>query len=133
MEPLEATAIVSAHLQIRLVLHVWFNRPAEYHWRDAPVVNRFLINNMLCYGLFVGWHYCRGSEFNSEFWRYARDIVWPRHRKAAAPSVVNCDAQHKFDQMIELIRQPVIGEADLSRMCGVPLSSYEQMSRGLDC
>ena len=62
MEPLEATAIVSAQLQIGMVLHMRLNRSAENLERDAPVVNRFLVNNMLCYGLFVGWHYSCGSK-----------------------------------------------------------------------
>ena len=61
MEPLEATAIVSAQLQIGMVLHIRLNRSVENLERDAPVVNRFLINNMLCYSLFVGWHYSCSS------------------------------------------------------------------------
>ena len=73
MEPLEATAIVSAQLQIGMVLQVRLNRPAEHLDSDAPTVNRFLINNMLGYGLFVGWHYSCGSRYDSEFWRYARE------------------------------------------------------------
>ncbi len=133
MEPLEATAIVSAQLQIGMVLHTRLNRPVEYLERDAPTVNRFLVNNMLCYGLFVGWHYSCGSRYDSRFWRHARDQVWPRHRKAVAPEVVDCDALRKFDEMLELLTQSVISEADWSRQCGVPLTSYSQMSRGLGC
>ena len=85
MEPLEATAIVSAQIQIGMVLHMRLNRSIEYLERDAPVVNRFLVNSILCYGLFVGWHYSCGSVYDSEFWRHARDHVWPRHRAAADP------------------------------------------------
>ena len=131
MEPLEATAIVSAQIQIGMVLQMRLNRPIEHLERDAPTVNRFLVSNMLCYGLFVGWHYCRGSRFDSEFWRYARHDVWPRHRTAAAPDVVDCAALSKFDEMIELLNQPVIDKADWDRMCAVPLTSYAQMSQGL--
>ena len=72
MEPLEATAIVSAQLQVGMVLHTRLNRPAAHLERDAPAVNRFLINNMLCYGLFVGWHYSCGSIYDSAFWRHAQ-------------------------------------------------------------
>ena len=133
MEPLEATAIVSAQLQIGMVLHMRLNRPAECHENDAPVINRFLVNNMLCYGLFVGWHYSCGSHHDSEFWRHARERVWAQHRKAAAPDAVDCDALGKFEKMIELISRPAIDEEDLNRMCGVPLTSYTQMSRGLGC
>ena len=133
MEPLEATAIVSAQLQIGMILNTRLNRPVEHLERDAPVVNRFLVNNMLCYGLFVGWHYSRGSKFDSAFWRHARDNAWPQHRKAAAPEVVDCNALQKFDEMLELVNQPVIDEADWDRMCGVPLTSYTQVSQGLGC
>ena len=131
MEPLEATAIVSAQLQIGMVLRMRLNRPREYLEGDTPVVNRFLINNMLCYGLFVGWHYSCGSGIDSEFWRYARDHAWPRHRKVADPEQVDCSALNKFDDMFQLLAQPLIEQADWNRMCGVPVTSFAQMSQGL--
>lgn len=131
MEPLEATAIVSAQLQIGMVLHMRLNRRLANLEVDAPVVNRFLVNNMLRYGLFVGWHYSCGSRYDSEFWRHARDEVWPRHRAAADPEVVDCDALGKFDEMIALLNRPVVDKADWDRMCAVPLTSYAQMSQGL--
>ncbi len=131
MEPLEATAIVSAQLQIGMVLNMRLNRAAEHRERDAPVANRFLIDNMLRYGLFVGWHYSCGSVYDTEFWRYARDRAWPRFRAAADPGAVDCAALSKFDEMIELLNRPVIDKADWDRMCGVPLTSYAQMSQGL--
>ena len=133
MEPLEATAIVSAQLQVGMVLHMRLNRSPEYVERDAPVVNRYLVSSMLRYGLFVGWHYSCGSRYDSEFWRHARDHVWPRHREAADPEVVGCDALRKFEEMIELLNQPVIDKADWDRMCAVPLTSYAQMAQGLGC
>ena len=131
MEPLEATAIVSAQLQIGMVLQIRLNRPTEHLERDSPVVNRFLINNMLCYGLFVGWHYSCGSKYDSEFWRHARDRAWPQHRKAADPKAVDCNALREFDDMLDLVNQSVIDKADWDRMCAVPLTSYAQMSQGL--
>ena len=131
MEPLEATAIVSAQLQVGMVLHTRLNRPAAHLERDAPAVNRFLINNMLCYGLFVGWHYSCGSIYDSGFWRHARERAWPRHRMAMVPDAVDCDALGKFDGMLELLNRPVIDKADWDRMCAVPLTSYAQMSQGL--
>ena len=133
MEPLEATAIVSAQFQIGMVLRMRLNRSVEYLERDAPVVNRFLVNNMLCYGLFVGWHYSCGSNYDSRFWRRARDHAWPQHRKAADPKVVDCEALRRFDDMIELMNQPVIEKSDWNRMCAVPLTSYCQLSQGLGC
>ena len=133
MEPLEATAIVSAQFQIGMVLQMRLNRAAEYLDRDAPVVNRFLVNNMLCYGLFVGWHYSCGSRYDSRFWSHARDRAWPRHRQAADPQVVDCAALGRFDDMIQLMNQPVIDKSDWNRMCAVPLTSYCQLSQGLGC
>ena len=130
MEPLEATAIVSAQLQIGMVLQIRLNRARENLDRDAPVVNRFLVNNMLCYGLFVGWHYSCGSKYDTEFWRHARD-AWAQHRAAADPDAVDCTALHKFAEMIDLLDQPVIDKADWDRMCAVPLTSYAQVSQGL--
>ena len=67
MEPLEATAIVSAQLQIGMVLHIRLNRFIDHIARDALVVNRFLVNSILRYGLFVGWHYSCGSSYKSAF------------------------------------------------------------------
>ena len=131
MEPLEATAIVSAQLQVGMVLHIRLNRSAEHLERDAPVVNRFLVNNMLCYGLFVGWHYSCGSRYDSEFWRRAREDVWPLFRRAANPDLVGCAALARFEDTIKLLKQPVIDKADWSRMCAVPLTSYAQVSQGL--
>ena len=131
MEPLEATAIVSAQLQIGMILQMRLNRPLEHLERDVAVVNRFLVNTVLRYGLFVGWHYSRGSRFDTEFWRHAQNDVWPQHRKAADPQLVDCDALRKFDDMQSLLQQPVIDTADWNRMCAVPLTSYAQMSQGL--
>ena len=133
MEPLEATAIGLTQMQIGMVLHIRLNRSVEHLERDAPVVNRFLINNVLCNGLFVGWHYSRGSKYESRFWRHARDHAWPRHRKAADPGVVGCAALRRFDDMIELMNRTVIDKADWNRRCAFPLTSYVQMSQGLGC
>ena len=133
MEPLEATAIVSAQLQIGMILHMRFNRSAEMVERDAPTVNRFLIGTVLRYGLFVGWHYSCGSRYDSEFWCYGRDRAWPQHRETADPEAVGCDALRKFDDMMGLLNRPVIDKADWDRMCGVPLTSYAQISQGLGC
>ena len=134
MEPLEATAIVSGQVEVGMALQIRLNRSAEHIERDAPVVNRFLINNMLCFGLFVGWHYSCGSKYDSEFWRYARDHAWPQHRKVADPELVDCDALRKFDEMIELKNQSVIDKSDWNRsLAYFPLSCYCQMSQGLGC
>lgn len=131
MEPLEATAIVSAQLQIGMVLHIRLNRAIEHIDRDATVVNRFLVNTILRYGLFVGWHYSCGSMYKSEFWDFAREHVWPKHRNVADPKQVDCNALTKFDEMLQLLKSPVIDKADWHKMCAVPLTSYAQISQGL--
>ncbi|MCY3884044.1 MAG: tryptophan 7-halogenase [Gammaproteobacteria bacterium] len=131
MEPLEATAIVTAQLQIGMVLHMRLNRPKDHWERDAPVVNRFLINTVLRYGLFVGWHYARGSRYSSEFWNFARDQVWTQHSAVADPKNVNCDALEKFEEMLQVLNSPVIDRADWHKTCAVPLTSYSQISQGI--
>ena len=134
MEPLEATAIVSVQVEVGMVLHMRLNRPVEHLERDAPVINRYLTNTMLCFGLFVGWHYSCGSKYDSGFWRYARDHAWPRYREVADPEAVGCDALPKFEEMIELMNQSLIDKADWNRtLAFFPLSSYCQMSQGLGC
>ena len=141
LEPLEATAIVSAQLQIGMILRNRLNRSVENLERDTPVVNRFLVDNMLRYALFVGWHYSCGSRHDSEFWRYARDHAWPKYRTATDPEQVGCDALRKFDEMLALlnetvIRQTVIREADRNRTYAVPqlpLTSYAQIAHGIGC
>ena len=133
MEPLEATAIGFAQMEVGMVLHMRLNRSAEHIERDVPVINRFLVNNVLSNGLFVGWHYCCGSRYDSPFWRHARDEAWPRYRQAVSPEVVGCSALQKFDDMIELMNQQYIDKADWERRCGFPLTSYAQMAQGLGC
>ena len=131
MEPLEATAIVAAQMQIELVLHMRLNRSAEILEADAPVVNRFLINTMLCYGLFVGWHYSCGSIHNTEFWQFARDQVWAQHRGVLDALGEDCTALRKFDEMFDLLRQPVVDKTDWNRLCAAPVTSYAQLTQGL--
>ncbi|MXW52417.1 MAG: tryptophan 7-halogenase [Gammaproteobacteria bacterium] len=131
MEPLEATAIVSAQLQIGMVLHMRLNRSIEHLKRDAPMVNRFLINTVLRYGLFVGWHYACGSQYDSEFWNFARDKVWSQHPTVADPKKVDCDALERFEDMLRLLECPVIEREDWHKTCAVPLTSYAQISQGL--
>ena len=134
LEPLEATAIGFAQLQVGTVLHMCLNRPVEHRERDAPVVNRFLVNYMLCCGLFVGWHYCCGSRHDSAFWRYARDDAWPGYREASDPGAVGCDALRRFDEMIGLINRTVIDKEDWTRTCALfPLNSFAQIAQGLGC
>ena len=133
MEPLEATAIAAVQIQIGLVLHARRSRAVEKLDEDAPVINGFLVRNMLYFGLFVGWHYACGSKYESEFWRHARDHAWPLHRKTIAPVAGGSAALRTFDDIIDATTRPAIDAADWKRTCGFPFSSYYQVSRGLGC
>ena len=133
MEPLEATAIAAVQVQIGLVLHTRLSRPVEKHEQDIPVVNRFLVKNMLYFGLFVGWHYACGSKYDSGFWRHARDRAWPQHRKSVNAALEDAAALRSFDEMIEATTRTVLDAADWKRTCGFPFSSYYQISQGLGC
>lgn len=131
MEPLEATAIVTAQLQIEMVLHMRLNRKIESLDGDTEVVNRFLRNNLLCTGLFVGWHYSNGSIHDTEFWRHARDFAWVKHKSATAAKSVDCDALQKFEGMLDILKQPFIERDDWNKRLPFPLTSYAQISQGL--
>ncbi|MCY4101000.1 MAG: tryptophan 7-halogenase [Rhodobacteraceae bacterium] len=133
MEPLEATAIVSAQLQIGMVLRIRQNRPSEYMEGDIKPVNNFLINSMLGYGLFVGWHYSCGSKYQSAFWRYASMDVWPIYRSGIDLGAGKYTALEKFDSMLELLNNPVIDKVDLIRQGSLPITSFAQISHGLGC
>ena len=131
MEPLEATAIVSAQIQIGMVLTMRQNRPVEYWDSDVKAINNFLINRMLGFGLFVGWHYSCGSKYDTEFWRYAKQRIWPKHRINPDPENKEINALSKFDAMLDLLKLPVIDEKELTRHKILPVSSYAQISHGL--
>ena len=79
----------------------------------------------------MGWHYGCGSKYDSEFWRYARDQAWPQHRTALESEEVGRAALCKFDDMFELMNQPLVDKADWERRCGFPLTSFAQMAQGL--
>lgn len=131
MEPLEATAIVATQMQIEMVLHMRLNRSSETLETDAAVVNRFLIDTMLCYGLFVGWHYSCGSVHDTEFWQFARERAWTQHREVLDTIHEDSSALRKFDEMFDLLRQPVVDKSDWNRLCAVPVTSYAQLTQGL--
>ena len=47
MEPLEATAIRLAEMQVGMIPQMRLSRPAKYLQNDVPAVNRFLVNEMI--------------------------------------------------------------------------------------
>ena len=133
MEPLEATAIVSAQLQIGMILNIRQNRPIEYMERDIGAVNNFLIGNMLEFGLFVGWHYSCGSKYDSDFWHFAKDKAWPHHRSANRLGGETYSALNKFEGMLKLLNKTVINNTEMDSHRILPITSYAQISQGLGC
>ena len=131
LEPLQATAIVFAQLQIAMVLHMRQNRPVEFHERDIEVLNRYLVDYVLTCSLVVGWHYSCGSIHDSRFWRYASETAWPSHKTVTDPARVNCSALSKFYGMLDLLKQPYVEEKDWERGSGFRVTSYAQLSQGL--
>ncbi|MYE86959.1 MAG: tryptophan 7-halogenase [Gammaproteobacteria bacterium] len=132
MEPLEATAIGFAQLQVSLILRMRFTRPASYFEDDAPVINSFLVNDSLAGGLFVGWHYCCGSRHDSPFWRYAKETAWGNYRTAIDSALADCSGLRKFDGMMALLNGTTIDESEWQRRCAFfPLTSFAQMAYGL--
>lgn len=78
IEPLEATAIGVILQQLQVAAY-WLNDEfqgisPERKW-DAAVlgeINRHLGESVDALGLFVAWHYIRGSAYDTRFWRQAR-------------------------------------------------------------
>ena len=131
LEPLEATAIVIAQMEIGMVLRTRLSRSIDHLALDAPTVNRFLRAHILRHGLFVGWHYSQGSKYDSPFWRFAKEDTWSSHRETTAPERVDCSALDHFDEMMAVLRKPVIDPSEWEKNSVYPLTSYTQIAQGL--
>ena len=134
MEPLEATAIAFAQIEIGMVLHMRINRSIMNLERDSPTVNRFLINYILTSGMFVGWHYCVGSKWESDFWQFAAEDAWPQYEQCIDRQAFGDASLRNFHRMLNLIKATVIDKSDWEvGKTPFPLTSYAQMSQGLGC
>jgi tryptophan halogenase len=74
LEPLEATAIGTAIVQVRDIAH-WIADHACDRPPDADAVDHFnaaLVAYIVRNSLFVAWHYACGSRWDTAFWTYAR-------------------------------------------------------------
>ena len=134
MEPLEATAIVSAQLQIGMILHVRLNRSVK-HLEARSAGGQSISRQQHALLRPVPWvgtiPVAPGTTVNS-----GATLTTRRGRVTAAaadPGVVGCAALDNFGEMIDLLKRPVIDRADWHRMCAVPLTSYAQMAQGLGC
>jgi hypothetical protein len=86
LEPLEATAIGSAIMQVRSATR-WIvehgdERPR--HSDEIEALNRLLFSCVVCDSLFLAWHYACGSKWDSAFWQYARQGIARAHAHAVA-------------------------------------------------
>jgi flavin-dependent dehydrogenase len=74
LEPLEATAIGAAIVQVRKATR-WIeeNGPSgNFDTREIEACNRTILDFVCRNSLFIAWHYARGSRWNTPFWEYAR-------------------------------------------------------------
>lgn len=78
MEPLEATALHVVLTELRFSSY-WLSDTVigargEERWNPAVlrILNQTLIKNVRLISLFVGWHYAKGSVFNTPFWEFAQ-------------------------------------------------------------
>ncbi len=88
IEPLEATSICSAILQVRAAQR-WIEEhdagtPA--HQAEVAAFNRGMRDYTLRNSIFIAWHYARGARWDTAFWRHAeRGLERCRADPDAAP------------------------------------------------
>jgi tryptophan halogenase len=84
LEPLEATAIGTAIVQVRSATR-WIAESGRGRCAKPAEIESFN-SAMLTYAcrdsLFIGWHYASGSRWDTPFWQYARQGI-ARARKSA--------------------------------------------------
>jgi tryptophan halogenase len=74
LEPLEATAIGTAIVQVRSAAR-WIGEQRQGRGAGPDEVegfNRMLLSYVCRDSLFLAWHYTCGSRWDTPFWRYAR-------------------------------------------------------------
>lgn len=74
LEPLEATAIGTAILQVRLAAR-WIlehGRSGRAHPDEVEHFNKAMHSYVCRDSLFLAWHYACGSQWDTPFWQYAR-------------------------------------------------------------
>lgn len=116
LEPLEATAIGTAIVQVREVAH-WLADHECGATPDADEVAYFndaLVTYICRNSLFVAWHYACGSRWDSPFWDYARSGL--------ARARQNAVARRHLVAMKDYVEAGRV-------MPGAALSAYEDVSR----
>jgi Tryptophan halogenase len=116
LEPLEATAIGSAIVQIRSAAR-WIIEQGQGRRADPDEVedfNRATLSYLLRDSLFLAWHYVCGSRWDTPFWHYARrGIERARNCGVARPHLA------KMEEFVEAGRA----------LPGLALSKYEDQSQ----
>lgn len=116
LEPLEATAIGTAIVQIRsagrwIVEHRKDNCPDP---GEIEAFNRSMLSYVIRDSLFLAWHYARGSRWDTPFWQYARRGVERARNNAMA-------AAH-IAEMGEFVKAG-------RTLPGLALATYEEQGR----
>ena len=116
LEPLEATAIGTAIVQVRSATH-WIEEHGSHSCEDPDEIEDFneAIATYVCRdSLFLAWHYACGSRWDTPFWQYARRGI----DRARASDV----ARGHLDEMQAFV--------DAGRpLPGLALSAYEDQGR----
>jgi flavin-dependent dehydrogenase len=86
LEPLEATAIATAIVEIRAAAH-WILEHGAESCADPDELDAFneqFVSFICRNSLFVAWHYACGSRWDTPFWRYARQGIERARNSAIA-------------------------------------------------
>ena len=116
LEPLEATAIGAAILHVRAAQR-WIMEHGANSCADRGEVedfNRAIVSYVCRDSLFLAWHYACGSQWDTPFWRYARQGI--RRARNSAVARPHLAAMQEF--------------VDAGRtLPGLALSQYEDQDR----
>jgi 2-polyprenyl-6-methoxyphenol hydroxylase-like FAD-dependent oxidoreductase len=74
LEPLEATAICTAIVEVRAAAHLILDHGSDVSADPGEVekFNRAMRSYVIRNSLFLAWHYACGSRWDTPFWQYAR-------------------------------------------------------------
>ena len=107
LEPLEATAIAATIDQINLI-SIWclqlFSQQKQrciLKPQNIDTFNKFLLKYTYRLSLFVGWHYAKGSAFDTDFWHLAKSNFEQEIANSEFPEVVQ-KFQNYLDKSITM-------------------------------
>jgi hypothetical protein len=112
LEPLEATAIATAIVEVRAAAH-WIAEHGPGSSADPDELEAFnegMVGFVCRNSLFVAWHYACGSRWDTDFWQYARQGM----ERARSSDIVR-DHLEEMEEFVEAGRT----------LPGLALSVYE--------